>query len=65
LAVDGRNIFKIAFSEKFEQASGVIVKRTAHAEFNPRILLREIRFDCGDIVLRGDPKDPNRVGKFS
>jgi hypothetical protein len=65
LAVDSSNIFKIAFSEKFEQASGVIVERTAHAELNPRILLREIRFDCGNIVPRGDPKDPNREGKFS
>jgi hypothetical protein len=65
LAVDSRNIFKIAFSEKLEQASSIIVKRTAHAEFSPRELLGEIRFDCADIALRGDPKDPNRTGEFS
>jgi hypothetical protein len=65
LAVDNCNVFGIAFSEKLEQASSIIVKGTAHAEFSPRELLGEIRFDCGDIALRGDPKDRNRPGEFS
>jgi hypothetical protein len=65
LTVDSRNVFGIAFSEKLEQASSIIVKRTTHAEFSPSELLEEIRFDCEDIAPRGDPKDPNRTGEFS